>query len=243
MTASGAASEPVTRIPTKTEFILRQLRDEIVTGVLPPGEPLLLPKLAARFGTSPIPVREAVRALEVEYLVVVQPHKTAVVAPLPVDELEDVYDIRMLIEAEATRRAVGKLSEAGLSELRSLLTPETPPASLVEGAAAHRRFHFLIYEGAGSPTLINTISRLWDKTERCRMVLRTSHSAPLEPLSTRHQLLYDVVTADDPDSAAEEMRRHIGLSLQALHDIDAAKAAQTPKPSTRHPPDAEHRPA
>src|SRR3954471_16684921 len=108
------------RHSTAGEFIVDSLREAILTGRLEAGAPLPLDRLAEQFGTSVIPIREALRRLEAERLVVLRPHRTAQVAELSSAELKDLYRVRLLLDPEAVRLAHGQLTPADLQHMRDL---------------------------------------------------------------------------------------------------------------------------
>ena len=98
---------PIAR--TVKDTLVEILRDEIIQGHLAPGQHLRLEEIAPRFDVSTTPVREALRELEVEGLVTIFPHRGAIVTKLSVEELQDIYDIRVTLEEMATRFAVPHL--------------------------------------------------------------------------------------------------------------------------------------
>src|SRR3954469_9607106 len=109
------------RHSTAGEFIVESLRTAILTGQLEAGAPLPLDRLAEQFGTSVIPIREPLRRLEAEGLVVLRPHRTAQVAELSLDELNDLYRVRLLLDVEATKMAHGQLTAEELERMRGLV--------------------------------------------------------------------------------------------------------------------------
>lgn len=201
---------------TKTEHIRRVIRDDILAGRLHPGQPLKLEEQASRFGATSIPVREALRGLQADRLVTIRPHQTATVALLDLAEQEDIYAVRVTVEAEVMRRAAILASDATIGTLRCLARAHE--AELRGGPArseAHERFHFAIYEVTDSPTLQRIAADLWRSSERCRRVLRAVpvawHAGDVD-----HIALAESLAARDPDRAADTMRRHLESSVAAL---------------------------
>jgi DNA-binding GntR family transcriptional regulator len=135
---------------TVKETLVETLRDEIVQGDHTPGQYLRLEEIAARFDVSTMPVREALRDLEAEGLVTSFPHRGAMVTRLSPDELEDIYDMRVVLEEMATRLAVPFLTESTLAELTSLV--EQMDEHLGDVATLVRlnhQFHLTLYEASG----------------------------------------------------------------------------------------------
>ena len=115
MTAQGPADRSPAaprRSGDQVAALTAELRAQIISGALRPGEPLRQELLADRFATSRMPIREALRVLESEGLVVLVPHKGAAVAPLDPAELEEVYEMRVAAETLALRRAIPELSNS-----------------------------------------------------------------------------------------------------------------------------------
>ena len=201
---------------TKSEHIRRAIRDDILSGRLRPGDSLKLEEQASRFGATSIPVREALRALQADRLVTIRPHQTATVAPVELAEQEDIYGVRVAVESEVMRRAAVLASDASLAMLHRLA--EAHETALRGGPArseAHKRFHFAIYEAAGSPTLQRIAADLWRNSDRCRRVLRAA-SVASHARDVDHVALVESLAARDPDRAADIMRRHLEVSIAAL---------------------------
>ena len=112
------------------EAALAELRDSILSGELAPGAPLRLEELAERLGMSISPVREAVRRLESLGLAVHIPHRGARVSELALDDLRDTYEVRLVLEPLAVRRAAGRFTAQDAATAR---------ARLADYAGAHER--------------------------------------------------------------------------------------------------------
>src|SRR5215217_7256254 len=110
----SARSAGATRVQHRTlaEYALQELREAIILGELEPGSPLRLDELARSLGMSISPIREAVRQLEALGLAIHVPHQGAKVVPIDVDELRDLFTVRLVLESEAVRRAATRFSDA-----------------------------------------------------------------------------------------------------------------------------------
>lgn len=102
------------RPPTAQQFVLAELRRAITTGRLRPGAPIRQDALAEEFQVSRVPLREALKTLQGEGLVTYEAHRGYSVETLSLDDLREVYRIRQLLEEEAVRRAVARLTDADL---------------------------------------------------------------------------------------------------------------------------------
>lgn len=159
--------------PTAQDAVLKGLRTDILTGDLKPGDQIVQESLAERYGVSRVPLREALRILESEGQVVYHPHRGYFVAQLSLDDLEEVYRLRSLLEAEAIERAVPRLTDADLSDLGELLEAIDEAAAEEDVFAmtlANRRFHFAIFDASDMPRLVRLLHQLWDATDAYRAI-------------------------------------------------------------------------
>jgi DNA-binding GntR family transcriptional regulator len=199
---------------TMAEAALERLREAIIMGELTPGTPLRLEDLARRLGMSISPIREAVRQLEALGLAQHVPHHGAKVMPLDVEELRQLFSIRLALEGMAVRRAAELLDSADEERAQTHLTAydEARRRGDVRAAVrAHGAFHFALYEAARSPWLLRLIRPAWDSCERYRPVLLAKGA-----VQDRHEEL-DVellaACADhDPQRAAAALHDHLELA-------------------------------
>jgi DNA-binding GntR family transcriptional regulator len=199
------------------ERVYRSTREAIITGDYPPGFPLRMSELAARSGVSTIPVREALRRLEAERLVESAAHKGARVADLSFPDLADAYRLRILLEAEAVRLGFRDLTDGDVARMRKLLKEMTRlwREGREEGHEAHRRFHFLVYEKAGSTWLLHVIRSIWDHTERHRRLAMRWGAEP-EDLTRSHEEMLTALAGRDLDKAIGAVRQHFERPLQLI---------------------------
>lgn len=194
--------------------LVRRLRGEIISGALRPGEALRQEMLADRFATSRMPIREALRVLESQGLVVLVPHKGAAVAPLDPAELEEVYEMRVAAETLALRRAIPELSNAQID--RAARIQERAEASdLREFGALNKAFHLALYAPCGRPRLLAHISGLSDVADR---YLRfTAGLLDYTDRSHReHRALLAACRRRDEAEAASLLARHIAEAGETL---------------------------
>jgi DNA-binding GntR family transcriptional regulator len=199
------------------EFALEELRESIILGELAPGTPLRLDDLARSLGMSISPIREAVRQLEALGLAVHVPHQGAKVVALDVDELRDLFSIRLGLESEAVRRAAERFTDedAGAAAAQLAAADEARAADDVRAALrAHTDFHFTLYTASGSQWLVRLIRPAWDSSERFRPVLFSADG----DLQKRHRAfdeqLLAACSAHDPGAAAEALHGHLALADQ-----------------------------
>ena len=137
------------------------LREGILTGRLPAGTQLKQDHLARHFGTSRAPVREALQALAGEGLLTVNRHRGITVAPADPDDLQEIAELRTMLEAHALRLSVPHLSRADLDEAAALLDEaEAAPGDPVGQSDLHWRFHRALMRRAARPRVLAQIESL-----------------------------------------------------------------------------------
>lgn len=228
-----ATRSPDGRPATAGELITEKLRHEILTGKLEPGEKLLLDVLANRFGTSVIPIRESLRVLEAERLVELRAHRTATVAALSLEAVQDLYRVRLILETEAVRMAHGNLPPAKLAEIRTLIDRMERAADRRDSLRSftlHNQIHFAIYEASGSPALVKILAGLWDETERYRHAVKHFRS-DTHSWAEEHRHLADLLERGTAEEAAAEIKAHLTKTVQAL--TVARDSGEEQRPPTR----------
>lgn len=156
---------------SSVERVYRDIRSAIIAGRHLPGTPLRLQELTEAYGVSLIPIREALRRLEVERLVENRPNRGARVAPISLADVADAYETRILLESMALRRAWPSLDADALAAARHTLSSMFEAFNddrLMDGAELHQRHHFDLWARAGSDWLDHLIGILWSHTERYR---------------------------------------------------------------------------
>jgi DNA-binding GntR family transcriptional regulator len=207
-------------------LIVRALRDEILDGRLRPGERIHQQAVAERFGTSRLPVREALRQLQNEGLVVVLPNAGARVARLDPLELDEVYMLRERLEPVLVQLSIAAgLPENALAAMRdesAWMERTDPEGREAEWLAHDRLFHMASFAGAESPRLRAIVESLWNVAEQYRRAFLSVRFASLEPTLLEHRLLVDAATRRDGDDAARVLEMHIRrtrLGLAAIPEL------------------------
>ncbi|HEY7729484.1 MAG TPA: GntR family transcriptional regulator [Gaiellaceae bacterium] len=207
---SVAAAE--TRRPTAQDRAAAALRAAILEGELRPGQRVNQEAWAKRAGVSPIPVREALRALAGEGLVEYRPRRGYAVTQLDLADLEEVYALRRTLESEALRRGVPLARPEDLAALEAA-ADDCAAADPATRLAANRRFHSLLHGLAGSRQLTRLIDLLWDSTEAYR-ALYYALPGEADEADRAHRELLAAVAARDADAAvaAQDAHRHRALA-------------------------------
>ena len=205
--------------------VYRSLRAGIVDGTYSPNTPLRLKAVAKTNGVSLIPVREALRLLERERLVVATPNKGARVAPISLECLSDLYRVRKIVEAEALSLAAPRLSASNLSELRSIvmgmadLFANTDKAGYLK---LHRQFHFGIYQKSDSDWLMHIIETLWGHADRY-IHLAVSYERSAEEVLLEHLRILDKIGCGDFEGSCSALRDDLDHTIQRVQAVISMK--------------------
>lgn len=144
--------------------VTQQLRNDIVSGTLPFGSRLVIEDLAGRYGTSHMPIREALRVLHGEGLVVIERHRGAHVRPLYRGFIEDVFDMRCAIETMLARRAAERRTPEHVARLHAAaarLESHVERGEHEAVPAANREFHRIVNDAAGNPGALPIVDNHW----------------------------------------------------------------------------------
>lgn len=199
----------------RAQHLAKALRVSIVSGELSPGAPLRQEELARRYETSRIPVREALRLLQAQGLVHLEPNKGAVVAPLDAAELRENIEMREAAEVLALRTALPHLSNAQIDEAAAI-QDEIESSDVSQYGRLNKSFHMTLYGPCDRPRLLEHIAGLHDIAERC-LGVALSQLDYVSRSSTEHRGILDACYARDTEAAITFSSRHIldaGRSLE-----------------------------
>ncbi len=212
--------------------VTAELRRSIVSGDLAPEQSLSLRKLADQLGVSFIPVRDALRVLEAEGLVINPPGRSATVAPLDLDELHAIYRVRRMLEPDLARRAVKSLSDVELDRLyRAAADLGAEDRSMDDIYDDHRAFHLALLAPAASAWDERILMLLWRAGERyIRIGFGLLDPDPREHQRRReaHQLLVDRFRTRDPRVAARALDEHLTHNEELARDALSRWNAREP---------------
>ncbi|MFE0102020.1 GntR family transcriptional regulator [Streptomyces sp. NPDC059009] len=209
------------RPPTAQQFVLAELRHAITTGELRPGRPIRQDALAARLDVSRVPLREALKILEGEGLVVHHAHRGYYVTELSLDDLREIYRLREILEAEAVREAAAHLGPellGVLEEAQEEVERTGASGDVTAMAAANRRFHFALIEASRMPRLVRLIGTLWDSTDAYRSLYYTQ-GPNRERVVHEHRGVLDALRAGDTETAVRLLDEHRAHAVAALRNV------------------------
>ncbi len=213
-----------------------RIRSDIISGVLAPGTKLRETALAKQYAVSRIPVREALRSLEAEGLVESRPYVGSVVAPSPIEDAEDLFEIRIVLESATARRAAKRAAaladgeepdprwRAVRKEINDIL--EAGEVVIADGrfedlAVLNMRFHFAIAELSGSLSLISLLRQISGKIEWLYSLNVSRRGSRAWP---EHRAILAAIDAGQEANAAELMGEHVGRSRDAYFAMMAETA-------------------
>lgn len=200
-------TEPLER-RTTTDVVASQLRDEIRRGDLAPGTWLRQGQVAARFGVSTTPVREAFALLQAEGLVKIDAHRGAVVFHLTAEDLRESYAIREALESLGVTAAIPMLTLEILDQLDDLtkqMRNEDDPASWAE---LNNRFHKVLVEASGWPRLSSMVENLRDASSSYIRTFAGRRSRLTEG-NREHEEILEACRAGDTQRAERAIREHL----------------------------------
>lgn len=197
----------ISRDGDTADRITTLLRDDIIRGAMPPGALLYQEELAARFQTSRMPVREGLKRLAQEGLVLLPANKTAQVAPLDPAAFSEVNEMRAVAEGLALRHAIPELSNRQIDRAEAL-QDQAEAAGLAQFAQLNRDFHMALLAPCGRPRLLAHIASLNDLSQRYFQIVATQldYAAPSH---AEHRDLLAACRARDVDTACALLDRHI----------------------------------
>lgn len=197
------------------ELVAHALREAILGGLYAPGQPLRQDTIAAALGLSKIPVREALRRLEAEGLVVLHPNRGAVVAPLIPQEAQEIAEIRIALETLALRLALPHLAPRDLRVATGILDDLDAENDVTRWGALNRDFHQTLYTPANRPQLLALISAQHRRFDRYMRVVLASMCHQVDS-QAEHRALLEACRAGDEATAVAILERHIATAAALL---------------------------
>lgn len=208
MSSFGTLLSPAESLREQVEG---QLASRIVSGEIPPGQVLTVPTLAGDFGVSATPVREAMLNLARRGFLRPIRNRGFEVTEVSPDELRELSEVRMLLEAPPMRQVAGTLDEATVEELRETaerIVSAARAGHFDEYLASDTAFHLRILEATGNHRLVETVRELRQQTRLVGLV-RLAESDALISTSLEHAELVDLLVAGRGEDAEALMRQHI----------------------------------
>lgn len=218
------------RKASAVDLVLHEIRRSILSGDLPPGQPFTVPALTEQLGVSHVPVREALRQLEAQGLIVLSPSRSAIVTPLDPADLRSIYRLRMSVEPELAALAARDRSDADLDELGRLVRETFAMVPGEEFWDRHREFHAALIRPAASEWDFRILRPLWDASERYTRLVFDPVDEPEEFAVRRervHENIVDAARSRDPERVREQLRLHLESNMTTMLDrMSAVRASE-----------------
>jgi DNA-binding GntR family transcriptional regulator len=216
----------VSVMSSRKDAVVTALRDSILSSDLPAGSRLNLDEIADRIGVSRMPVREAVKQLEAEGLVTIYPHRGIEVSTLDIADIEEIFDIRIVLETRAAELAIPRLTSADLDGIEATLVRMDRPGTTGKAwRELNQKFHHAINAASGSPRLVALIEGLRVNVERyigAYLAMR-GYDYPQQ----QHRELLAACRERDIPRAREIIREHFTDTSRMLVAALSAKAVST----------------
>lgn len=192
---------------TKAEATYQELRWRILRGLLEPGMAINQEALAVQFGVSVTPLREALRRLEADALVRLEAHRLVTIAPLSARELREIYVLRLQLDPLAAALAARQANLHQREEIIRLAHEPWVADPLVQLEMNHA-FHRTIYSASDNTELTDVLDRLWDRTDRYRIVLVKGGLDSAESMR-EHALIAEAIMLKRAREVNTLMKRHL----------------------------------
>ena len=207
------------------DVVFNTLRQAILRGELKPGERLMEILLAKKLGVSRTPIREAIRKLELEGLVLMIPRKGAEVAEITEKSLRDVLEVRRALEELSVQLACEKITKEEIRELERVakeFQQVVKSSDITEIAEVDVRFHDIIYTATDNQKLIQLLNNLREQMYRYR-VEYLKRDGVFPQLIAEHEAIIRHIENNEKEKATEVMCRHIDNQVEAVIDVIRAK--------------------
>ncbi|MCP4721676.1 MAG: GntR family transcriptional regulator [Desulfobacteraceae bacterium] len=195
--------------------IYQRIRAEIITGKKKPGERLSIDILKNEFGTSVTPVRDALQMLSQEDLVTIKPRSGYYITLVSLKELNDMLELRQILELAAVERAAEKISDEQIAILEKVHAGFTTDddANYSRYTQENKNFHFLVAQASGNHELARQLGHLHDRLARFMIIVRSG-----EIMSNVHDRLIDRLKAHDPVGAKKAIQKELDEARTRIMD-------------------------
>ena len=204
---------PVKR--TIADQVAELLRQRILSGKLKGGQPIRQEHLAAELGVSRIPLREALKQLAAEGFVTIASHKGAVVAELSIQEMEELFDLRVKLETWLLQLAIPAMTDRDLAGLEKNMEDQRRPDILPRWGEINWRFHEIMYLPANRPITLKLLKNIHDKIDRYLRLEVTMRSG-FDRALREHDGLIAFCRSRDVAAAVSLLERHIRDTARGL---------------------------
>lgn len=226
------ATPTARRSATAHEYVREALRAAIMDGSLPGGTRLLQSEIATQLGVSTTPVREALRDLTSERLVVMHPHHGAMVRALDLAEVQEIYELRIAMEPILSRRLVDSLDEATLDRALEIQRKMLDIRDVAEWAQLNRDFHTTLASPEDHSRLGIILTGLRDAATPFVGMSLLAQPGLMDQTNEEHREFVELFRAKEVDRVVDLTRRHLQATLSAIEKAheEQLKAEPTATP-------------
>jgi DNA-binding GntR family transcriptional regulator len=222
---------------TLSAAIVEQLRRDILDGTYPAGAQLRQDALAASFEVSRIPVREALFQLEAEGLVLIEPHKGAIVSAFSLEEIDDVFDLRVLLEPRLLAQSAPLLTAQDFAQASTLdadFKRAIATQDVAQWGQLNARYHLALYKHARQPRTLAIVTSLLQTSDRFTR-LQMNRTPAMSRAESEHRKLLRLCQEGQVAQACDHLVAHVEKVRHDLHALLARRAkSSTPrKPAAR----------
>ncbi len=214
---------------TMASAAAEEIRRRILNETYPPGLQLKQDILAKEFGMSRIPVREALLILEREGLIKVLPHRGAIVAELTFDEVEELFNMRMLLEPYLLERSAPRIAPEDFARLwviQDAYRDALDNDDIAEWNDLNKQFHMMLYQHADSPRIASTVQNLLTECDLHTRIQLINIAGDRERAVAEHTALLRLCEEGRTAEATELLRQHLDHIRSGLMELARAKRAQ-----------------
>jgi DNA-binding GntR family transcriptional regulator len=212
--AAGSSTvlfETPLRHRTLEEQAYEHIRTALVEGRLAPGQKIVASAVARAAGTSRIPVLQALRRLESEGFVRINPHRDVVVSGLSTEEFRERFLMMAVLEALCVREADGKIPPVTLQRLREVnkeIVAARRAGDTARAVNADGRFHRMLWEMSGLRQVVQVLQNVWDRGEYYRVIMHARRGGFAAESIAEHDEILTALEAGDTARAARAVERH-----------------------------------
>lgn len=207
------------------EIVYEELRNLILTGKIKPGTRMMEIELAEDMGVSRTPIREAIRKLEKEGLVVIEPRKGAYASEVSVKDMEDILEVRANLEGLAAYLAAERMTDAekkALEEIKEKFKEAVAEGNMADMIAYDSKFHHMIVESSRNNHLIHMVEQLQELVLRFRYIYYKDFKRA-EDMIPEHKRIFEEIATGNGANARFEAFNHIDKLMDMIKHDDGFK--------------------
>lgn len=217
--AADADRDGIDRSGSLHESAYQQLRNALMDGLLKPGQTFTIRSVAEVFGTSPMPVRDALKRLVAEQALELLPNRSVVLPIMTRARFQEILQIRLSLETMVASRAAARITPEVIDAMAADHTAMCQAAAkgrTAEYLAANRRFHFRLYEAAGTVVMMPVIESMWMQIGPHLNQIFSARKRAIDAVDHHHNDLLRALRRQDPQAAAQAVWSDLSDAADAI---------------------------